>query len=294
MRLPTWMGGVGRTDEEENLMEQPQSPWRPTEPDQETRQQLNPWGSPPAEPVDPRTLETVEYRAAAAIERARTTQPAEDSPAAVLYNQGDSWPEGGAHAEPEQDPADPIVDSGVHLGLAGAVESARKQNDDDAERCTHCGGRMPTDHELLTEVLGWLRPAGREAMHRFYVHLFELAPDLRPLFPEKIDEQEEKLLTGIVALLSLFKAGDREMEQLNSELARFGRSHIRFDPPATIEEYAVVKRTFFDVVGDMLGDKLTSLHVAALVRAYEYTAGMMLAAQATARLKGVGRRRRTV
>lgn len=152
---------------------------------------------------------------------------------------------------------------------------------------------MPTDHDLLMEVLDWVAPVGSEAMHRFYVGLFEVAPELRELFPPVIETQEEKLLSAIVALLQLFNAGEAEMEQLNSALARFGRSHTRFQPSATIEEYAAVKTVLFGVLADMLAGKLTDRHVEVLTRAYEYAAGGMLQAQATAIMSGVGRRRRT-
>lgn len=182
--------------------------------------------------------------------------------------------------------ADPIQDSGVHMlppTPAAPPEGAR---------CPHCGGRMPTDHELLTEALGWLKPHGNAAMHLFYERLFAAAPELRQLFPERIEEQEEKLLSAIVALLQLFKAGDEEMEKLDSALARYGRSHTRFDPAATLEEYAAVKGVLFGVLSEMLGDRLTARHAAALVRAYEYAAGRMLISQATARFDGEGRRRR--
>jgi hemoglobin-like flavoprotein len=180
-------------------------------------------------------------------------------------------------------------------GLTPAAAPAEHQPDDDGERCEVCGQKIPTDHDLLAEVLGWLgTDGGDELVRRFYIRLFEVAPDLRTLFPDDITIQEEKLLSGIVSLLQLFKAGDDQMEALDSALAKFGRSHTRFDPAATIEEYAAVKGVLFEVAAGMLGDKLTPRHVAALTRAYEYAAGMMLAAQATAKLSGKGRRRRTV
>lgn len=193
---------------------------------------------------------------------------------------------------------DPVTDSGVHYTntLPGLhPEGAGSAQDDSAgERCAVCGGRIPSDHELLMEILTWLAPDGEDFVHQFYIDLFEAAPDLRPLFPDDIKIQEEKLLTAIVSLLRLFKAGEQEMDQLNSALARYGRSHTRFDPAATIEEYAAVWTVLAGVAARMLGEKLTDRHVRALRRAFEYGAGMMLASQATAKLAGVGRRRRTV
>lgn len=192
------------------------------------------------------------------------------------------------------DAPSPVVDTGSHdLGAPG-FGTPGDLGVDAAEHCPQCGAVIKNDHDLLDELLGWLAPAGGEFVHRFYVRLFEVAPYLRELFPAQIELQEEKLLSAIVSLLQLFQAGEAQMETLNSALARFGRSHTRFDPAATIEEYAVVKTVLVEIAGQMLGEKVTPRHTAALTRAYEYAAGMMLAAQATAKLSGVGRRRRTV
>jgi hemoglobin-like flavoprotein len=287
-----WLGMEPKN--EEQPMEQPRSPWTPTEPDQETRTD-SPWGSRSAEEAPMKDDRTTAERA---IVEARVTRDNEDMNIPMAHD-----PDQTTFQEAEQRLADrdPLTDSGVHyMGLPGldatAPTSGAGQAQDDAagDRCPHCGARIPSDHELLTEVLGWLAPAGDDFVHEFYIELFEARPDLRPLFPDDIQLQEEKLLTAIVSLLRMFKAGEQEMEQLNSALAKFGRSHTRFDPAATIEEYAAVWTVLAGVAVRMLGDKLTDRHVAALRRAYEYGAGMMLAAQATAKLAGVGRRRRTV
>lgn len=271
MGIRDWLTGRRQDEDqimEEQSMETPARTWAATEPDELTRRHEASWGTAPDDgPADEEIADYLEQH------------PEIPDPGRTEAS----------HAAGEADrEADPIVDSGSRM------YRAPNPTHHDGERCEHCGARVPDDHDLLTEVFNWLAPSGNEAMHRFYVHLFELAPYLRELFPKEIEEQEEKLLAGIQAVLLLFNAGEDEMEQLNSELARLGRSHTRFDPPATWEEYGVVKRVLFDILGDMLGDKLTPRHIAVLVRAYEYTAGMMIASQATAKLKGVGRRRRTV
>lgn len=181
--------------------------------------------------------------------------------------------------------ANPIVDTG-----AGFVPPIPVDED---QVCEHCGGRMPNDHELLMQVLEWVAPIGPQATHAFYERLFGYAPNLRELFPTRIEVQEEKLLSAIVALLQNFQAGEAQMDALDSKLASFGRSHLRFDPAATIEEYAVVWRCLAEVLTEALGARLTDRHVNVLRRAYEYAAGKMMASQATARLAGRGRRRRT-
>lgn len=257
----------------------------------------------PREEDRPATWDDAEAaQAQAAIERARVQADT------LAGGQQDEQVASGAHGEHlereaavpnaplagarHQAPAgNPITDTGEMFVPSAPVASEPEPS---GEACPSCGRPLPGDHELLAEIKEWLAPHAAEATHRFYERLFEVAPELRDLFPEDIKIQEEKLLSAIIALLDLFQAGDAEMEALNSALARFGRSHTRFDPAATIEEYAAVKAVLFGVVSDMLNEKLTARHVAALTRAYEYAAGMMLAAQATARLSGVGRRRRTV
>ena len=264
--------------EEPEQAEQAEPTWRTTEPDGKT-QQLH------------------KERAEQAIADARVT--ADEGPADLP----DGWNSGLRPREATFDPsaapvtappshqaeeipsANPITDTGSSFLPPVAV--------DGAETCIVCGGRVPTDHELLVQVRELIAPIGPTAMHLFYERLFFYAPELRNLFPTRIEVQEEKLLSAIVALLSLFQAGEAEMGQLDAALSKFGRSHVRFDPAATIEEYATVWRALSEVLNENLGGQLTARHLNVIRRAYEYAAGSMLRAQATARLKGAGRRRRT-
>jgi hemoglobin-like flavoprotein len=280
--------GIKTPDEESRMSEKPRSPWTPTEPDDDTKRHTD-W--------------IKDLAPGEQVAEGSHADPADVIAHSRAQGSQTSFAEGGRRLGVG---TDPIADSGVHYvgdrvgvqapGLAepppAPVESTPVP--DNQERCSMCGAVIPGDHDLLTEVLGWLAPSGEDFVRQFYVDLFAYDPELRPLFPAEIKIQEEKLLTAIVSLLKLFKAGDEEMEQLNAALAKFGRSHTRFEPAATIEEYTAVWQVLAGVAHAMLGDKLTDRHVAALRRAYEYAAGMMLAAQATARLTGVGRRRRTV
>lgn len=279
--------------------EQPSSPWKPTEPDDKTHDVAPRWSVrsdqelPPGEQYATGSHQETYDTASHYIAEALTDQPLDGD----LRREGDQLQEYGDGAwhdvdDPplpaiQRDP-DPVVDSGVHY-FSGLTEATAG----DTESCPTCGRPYMSDHQLLVQVLDWLAPSGAEAVRIFYQRLFTAAPHLRTLFPEKIQTQEEKLLSAITALLRLFKSSESDMEQLDSALAKYGRSHVRFDPPASLEEYALVKKLLFEVVAELLGDKLTDRHAAALTRAYEYAAGTMLAAQATANLSGPGRRRRT-
>jgi hemoglobin-like flavoprotein len=279
--IKQWLG-LEPQPEEERVMEEPRSPWQATEPDAETRIHTGRFAQ--GGEIKEHEMTDDRERAANVIGSARYQASGQTSFAEA------------AERLPERDP---LTDSGVGglpgLNVLAPVEGAGVGADDsEGERCATCGGKIPGDHDLLTEILSWLAPAGEEFVSQFYIRLFEAHPELRPLFPEDIKIQEEKLLSAVVSLLKLFKAGDDEMEKLDSALSRFGRSHTRFDPAATIEEYAAVWAALADTATEMLGEKLTDRHAKALRRAYEYAAGKMLAAQATAKLRGEGRRRRTV
>lgn len=279
---------INEGDAEAGIPAQPEPTWRLGDPDTPT--QVHRYGgddpnglignSADEAPLSPRARFEPE------AQRTGVTDPADLATRPALGLAAYGVPQGPTAGSRRAADPNPIVDSGVHF------IAQPESTPDDAPRCAHCGGRMPTDHELLMEIYEWVAPIGPQAMHQFYENLFAADPDLRELFPEEIETQEEKLLSAIVALLRLFNAGETEMEQLDSALARYGRSHTRFDPPATIEEYATVKTVLFGVLGPALGSKLTKSHLNVLTRAYEYAAGKMLAAQATAKFTGTGRRRR--
>jgi hemoglobin-like flavoprotein len=107
--------------------------------------------------------------------------------------------------------------------------------------------------------------------------------------------QVDRLFTRIVALATNFDPEDSDkMEDLASVLSRAGRSHLKFDPPAMIEEYGAVVGVFLSVLADFAGRRWTPPVAKAWRKALEYAAGIMLVTQATTKMSGVGRRRRTI
>lgn len=251
-----------------------------------------------------------------------------------------------ANARAQQDPAvtavAPVTEPPPsHAAPADTSTAERRyfhapapEPDDHTDTCPACGGKMPTDPELLQSsaaLLGDRLPQVAPAMYRY---LFLGAPTLIPLFEDHtegliqwtwptdsltpvdgVDEaqwvrdpdgarywtvnpdaaQVDVVFSAIQALVQLFDpTDDGKLEQLRAALAKMGRSHLRFDPPAQWNEYGAVIDAVLATLAQFAGEAWTPRLETAWRKALEFTSGTMIAAQATAVTKGRGRRRRTV
>ncbi len=192
----------------------------------------------------------------------------------------------GAHAAPNQDDSQPLVPP---------VRAS-------AEVCEACHGtgRVLTTNDLLRLSIALLGddPAGHhEFVAEFYRRLLIEAPDLAALFPADLTDpfsggagkiQRDKLLGALVALSQSYDpdAPDSEgMQILDTHLATFGRSHVRFFRPdgsergATLDEYAAVKRVLFGTLLDAAGEAWRPEFTDAWSEAYDYAAATMMYAQ---------------
>jgi methyl-accepting chemotaxis protein len=79
----------------------------------------------------------------------------------------------------------------------------------------------------------------------FYKRLFELAPNLRPMFPNEIEDQSMKLLDILTSALSMLE----RPEELRITLEQLGARHVDYG----------VKREHYDIVGTALLDMLASV-----------------------------------
>lgn len=162
-----------------------------------------------------------------------------------------------------------------------------------APTCPHCGAPVRTDSQLLADSLALVADRGADLIATFYGLLFRRRPDLRPLFPEDMSVQQEKLLGAVVTLAQRFDPdNDDAMDWLDQQLTAMGRAHTRFAPQPGPLEYGVVGDALLTTLADFAGSAWTQQYADAWRRAYWYAAGRMLAAQATHRAGGVGRRRR--
>jgi hemoglobin-like flavoprotein len=104
----------------------------------------------------------------------------------------------------------------------------------------------------LVRASGALLPVGDpEPVHAFYARLFELAPEVRPLFASTLDMQVRKLadmLAWIIANLD-------EPDTLVATLQQLGARHAGYG--VVIDHYAPVGSALIWMFQSTLGDRFT-------------------------------------
>lgn len=101
-----------------------------------------------------------------------------------------------------------------------------------------------TIHALRTSFAR-VESLGHVAALIFYKRLFELAPHLRPLFPDAIEDQSKKLIDVLAAALGMLE----KPEDLRIMLGQLGARHVDYG----------VKPEHYDIVGAALLDMLASI-----------------------------------
>ena len=96
----------------------------------------------------------------------------------------------------------------------------------------------PEQITLVQTSFAKIRPAVREVAALFYRRLFEVAPEVRAMFPEDMDEQGKKLMSVLgVAVQSL-----TNLPALVPVLEELAQKHLKYG----------VEAAHYDVVGDVL------------------------------------------
>lgn len=267
--------------------------------------------------------------------------PGEGHPATEGYPIERAITEARAQLDPDVAATQPVPPPPAsHAAPAGTDTAERRyfqaQQDpeQEAERCPNCGGKMPTEPELLQASAALLGDKLPEVVPAMYRYLFLGAPTLIPLFEDHaeglidwrwptdtltpvdgVDEgqwvrdgdgarywtinadadQVDVVFKAIQVLVQLFDPqDDQKIDQLRATLNKLGRSHLRFDPPALWNEYGAVIDATLATLRQFAGEAWTPKLETVWRKALEFTSGTMIAAQATAVTKGRGRRRRTV
>ncbi len=162
----------------------------------------------------------------------------------------------------------------------------------DRSGCPHCfgTGKILTVNDHLRASLALLgedSDAHHWLIAGFYGRLFTACGYLALIFPQDITSggspqdgggyrQRELLLAGILGLGRLYDPGNAEsMDTLDRTLAQFGRSHAAFPfpdgtRPPSLEEYALVKTTRFEVLTGAPGPRRRPEFTAAWSEAYDY------------------------
>lgn len=131
---------------------------------------------------------------------------------------------------------------------------------------------MLTRHEteLVRETAERLDGAPVLATDVFYTNLFAAAPSVRPLFPEDMFGQSEKLWQ----LLASMVAGLDNFDSLIPELRRLGARHVEYG--AQPEHYPIVTQVLVETLESLLPDIWTPAHGQAWQKALDRVAEVML------------------
>jgi hemoglobin-like flavoprotein len=138
---------------------------------------------------------------------------------------------------------------------------------------------MSLQLELLESSFDLLAPRGDELMDEFYARLFELAPEVRPLFPEDMRRQKTMLLGALV----LLRKSLRDLDAIVPKLRELGARHVAYG--ARPEHYPVVGSALLAAMSTLAGDDWTAETEAAWRDALGIVSGAMLAGAENASLE---------
>jgi nitric oxide dioxygenase len=105
----------------------------------------------------------------------------------------------------------------------------------------------------------------------FYMRLLSQAPELRPMFPDSLEDQARKFIT----MLTVIVEGLDHHEQIVPILQHLGYRHVGYGVAAA--HYVVVGDVLIDTLAEQLGDEFTPEMRTAWHTAYATLANTMLA-----------------
>ncbi len=132
----------------------------------------------------------------------------------------------------------------------------------------------PEQVTLVQESFKKVQPIAPQAADLFYGRLFEIAPQVRALFPEDLTEQKRKLMAMLTtAVVNLHRVGE-----IVPAVQELGRRHAGYK--VTAEHYKPVGEALIWTLDKGLGDAFTPPVKAAWVEAYTTLANVMKSAAA--------------
>ena len=108
------------------------------------------------------------------------------------------------------------------------------------------------------------------ATNAFYTNLFSAAPGVRPLFPDEMFGQSEKLWASIVVVVQSLE----NLETLRPVLRELGARHVGYG--AEPEHYALVVETLVKTLAALIGPNWTAEHARAWTEVLTQVSDMML------------------
>ncbi len=134
----------------------------------------------------------------------------------------------------------------------------------------------PHQIELIQESFAKVVPISDTAAALFYGRLFEIAPEVKPLFKGDMSLQGAKLM----ATLGLVVAGLNDLSKIVPAAQSLARKHVGYG--VKDEHYAPVSAALIWTLEQGLGQDFTSETKAAWIEAYGILSSVMIAAAAKA------------
>ncbi len=127
------------------------------------------------------------------------------------------------------------------------------------------------DIALVRASFAKVLPIKAAAADLFYSRLFEIAPQLRPMFPKDLKEQKAKLMAMIAAAVG----GLHDLDTLVPHVKALGARHSGYG--VTVAHYAIVGDALMWTLERGLGDEYTPEVRSAWAKVYGVLAGTMQA-----------------
>ena len=134
----------------------------------------------------------------------------------------------------------------------------------------------PEQVAMVQESFKKVVPIADTAADLFYRRLFEIAPEVRPLFPEDLSEQKKKL----IRMLATAVTNLHQVDKIMTAVQDLGRRHVAYG--VTAKQYEPVGAALLWTLEQGLGDEFTPPLKAAWTETYMTLAGVMQSAAAGA------------
>jgi hemoglobin-like flavoprotein len=128
----------------------------------------------------------------------------------------------------------------------------------------------PDQVKLVQDSFAKVAPISEQAAVLFYDRLFEVAPQVKAMFPDDMTEQRRKLMMMLAAVVS----GLGDLESILPVASALAKRHVGYG--ATAEHYPVVGAALLWTLEQGLGDGWTPELADAWATAYGTLSGYMI------------------
>jgi len=128
----------------------------------------------------------------------------------------------------------------------------------------------PQDVKLVQDSFAKVAPISEQAAELFYGRLFEIAPQVRAMFPDDMTEQRKKLM----ATLAIVVNGLANLEAILPAASALAKRHVDYGAQAA--HYPVVGEALLWTLEKGLGSAWTPPVAAAWTAAYTTLSGFMI------------------